>query len=158
MPLNLGSGPPAVRRASTPIFALDCRNHSRFNASSAETDRPACAYPINRRTMPNPAGVSSPRFSLSAICQICTIPLCQRGSRYLLSLGRSTSPSTSDGNRVFSKNLTATSPVTTPIFSLSAAENSWPKRRRSSGLRWRLGCSERRSGSASTVELRGKAS
>ena len=53
-----------------------------------------------------------------------------------------TSPSTSDGSRVFSKNFTATSPVTTPIFSVSAAENNWPKKRRSSGLRWRLGCSK----------------
>lgn len=52
-----------------------------------------------------------------------------------------TSPSTSEASRVFSKNFTATSPVTTPIFSVSAAENNWPKRRRSSGLRWRLGCS-----------------
>ena len=50
-----------------------CRVHSRFSASSLETGLPACAYPINRRTRPNPAGVSSPRFSLSAICQICMV-------------------------------------------------------------------------------------
>lgn len=76
-PSNLGSGPPAMRHAvnffsSSPF----CRIHLHFNASSAETGCPACAYPINRRTMPNPAGVSSPRFSLSAICQICVVFAC----------------------------------------------------------------------------------
>ena len=54
-----------------------------------------------------------------------------------------TSPRTSGANFVFSKNLTATSPVTTPSLSVSAAEKSCPKTRRSSGLRCRLGCSER---------------
>ena len=74
MPSNLGSGPPAMRRAVNSLSSpISCRIHSHFNASSAETGRPACAYPINRRTMPNPAGVSSPRFSLSAICQIYNI-------------------------------------------------------------------------------------
>ena len=148
MPSNLGKGPPANRRAvnflSSPVFC----SHSRFSASSAETGRPACAYPINRRTMPNPAGVSSPRFSLSAICQIYVgLPVSARSWNPVFMLP--TSPRTSGGSRVFSKNLTATSPVTTPIFSVSAAENNWPNRRRSSGLRWRLGCSriEKQSGS-----------
>ena len=58
---------------SIPNLGRSCRIHSRFNASSLETGLPACAYPINRRTRPNPAGVSSPRFSLSAICQICMV-------------------------------------------------------------------------------------
>ena len=95
--------------------------------------------------MPKPAGVRRPRFSLSAICQICR--LCTRQSqlwRLLKAVMRAsfTSPSTSGGSRVFSKNLTATSPVTTPILSVSAWEKSWPKRRRSSGLRCRFGCSK----------------
>ena len=58
---------------SIPNLGRPCRIHSRFNASSLESGLPACAYPINRRTRPNPAGVSSPRFSLSAICQICMV-------------------------------------------------------------------------------------
>ena len=125
---------------SISFLHLSCRIHSRFSASSAETGRPACAYPINRRTMPNPAGVSSPRFSLSAICQIYIgLPVSARSWDPVLYMP--TSPRTSEGSRVFSKNFTATSPVTTPIFSVSAAENNWPNRRRSSGLRWRLGCS-----------------
>ena len=46
-----------------------------------------------------------------------------------------TSPNIVAGNFVFSKNFTATSPVTTPILSVSAAEKSWPKYRLSSGVR-----------------------
>ena len=92
---------------------------SRLRASSWLTGRPACAYPISLKTMPKPAGVSRPRFSESAICHI--------------------SPRTSDDNRVFSKKVTALSPVTTPILSESARENRWPKTRRSSGERWRFG-------------------
>lgn len=92
---------------------------SRLRANSWLTDRPACAYPISLKTMPKPVGVSRPRFSESAICQI--------------------SPSTSDDNLVFSKKVTALSPVTTPILSESARENRWPKTRRSSGERWRFG-------------------
>ena len=134
---------------SISLVRLSCGNHSRFSASSAETGRPACAYPINRRTIPNPAGVSSPRFSLSAICQIYIgLPVSARFWNPVLNVP--TSPRTSEGSRVFSKNLTATSPVTTPIFSESAAENNWPNRRRSSGLKWRLGCSRIERESAST--------
>lgn len=32
---------------------------------------PACACPISLNTTPKPAGVKKPRFSVSAICQIC---------------------------------------------------------------------------------------
>lgn len=54
-----------------------------------------------------------------------------------------TSPSVSGGSFVRSgKNLRATSPVTTPRLSVSAAENTRANSRRSSGLRLRLGCSE----------------
>ena len=63
-----------------------CIVHSRFSASSLETGLPACAYPINRRTRPNPAGVSNPRFSLSAICQICMVSSVSTIPRLLYSL------------------------------------------------------------------------
>jgi len=53
--------------------------------------------------------------------------------------GIRTSPRMRGSSLVFSKNLTATSPVTTPIFSLSASLNSCPKTRFSSGVRFRLG-------------------
>lgn len=46
-----------------------------------------------------------------------------------------TSPKIAGESLVFSKNFTATSPVTTPSLSESAAENSWPKRLLSSGVR-----------------------
>lgn len=39
-------------------------------ASSAEGGRPAWAWPISLNTTPNPDGVNSPLFSVSAICQI----------------------------------------------------------------------------------------
>ena len=50
-----------------------------------------------------------------------------------------TSPSTRGSSLVFSKNLTATSPVTTPTLSESACRNSCPNRRFSSGVRFRFG-------------------
>lgn len=68
--------------------------------------RPAWAWPIRRRATPKPAGVRKPRFSLSAICQI--------------------SPRILESSLVFSKNLTAISPVTTPTLSVSATRKSWP--------------------------------
>ena len=140
--IKFGQWPTSYERCGQfPSSSRLCRLHPRFCASSRETGRPACAYPINRRTTPNPAGVRSPRSSLSAICQICVICVCQREAWTSTVQSNATSPSTSGGSRVFSRNFTATSPVTTPIFSLSAAENNWPKRRRSSGLRCRLGCS-----------------
>ena len=53
-------------------------------------------------------------------------------------LSQPTSPSISGDKRVFLKNSTAISPVTTPILSVSAAAKSCPKRRRSSALKSRL--------------------
>ena len=50
-----------------------------------------------------------------------------------------TSPRTRGSSLVFSKNLTATSPVTTPRPSVSACRNSCPNTRFSSGVRFRLG-------------------
>jgi hypothetical protein len=52
---------------------------------------------------------------------------------------RRTSPRTRGSSRVFSKNLTATSPVTTPRPSVSACRKSWVNTRFSSGVRLRLG-------------------
>ena len=102
-------------------FCTSILGDLRFKASSDDTDFPPWAYPISLRTIPKPDGVRSPRFSVSAICHI--------------------SPRTSDDSLVFSKNLTATSPVTTPILSESACAKSWPKYRRSSGLSCKFGCS-----------------
>jgi hypothetical protein len=50
-----------------------------------------------------------------------------------------TSPRIRGSSLVFSKNLTATSPVTTPTPSVSACRNSCPNTRFSSGVRLRLG-------------------
>lgn len=75
-------------------------------ATCSDGSRPAWACPIRRRAMPKPAGVRKPRFSWSASCQI--------------------SPSILESSLVFSKNLTAISPVTTPTLSVSACRKSWP--------------------------------
>lgn len=50
-----------------------------------------------------------------------------------------TTPSTCGSSLVFSKNVTATSPVTTPMFSESASRNSCPNTRTSSGVRFKFG-------------------
>lgn len=50
-----------------------------------------------------------------------------------------TSPSTLESSLVFSKNLTAISPVTTPTLSVSACRNSWPYTRFSSVVRFKFG-------------------
>lgn len=52
-----------------------------------------------------------------------------------------TSPRIRDSSFVFSKNLTAVSPVTTPTLSLSARRKSCPYTRFSSGVRLRFGAS-----------------
>jgi hypothetical protein len=81
--------------------------------------------------------VSSPRFSLSAICHIYR--QYQSRSPTNRDVVDCTSPRTRGSSRVFSKNLTATSPVTTPMLSVSACRNSWPNTRFSSGVRFKLG-------------------
>ena len=66
----------------------------------------------------------------------------------------STSPSTFGGSLVFSKNLTATSPVTTPRRSVSACWNSCEYARFSSGVRCRMGESRQVSNRVSVVRRR----
>ena len=71
-PSNLGSGPAAVVVAiSMWLLSFPRGVDIRLRASSGEGSRPAWACPMSLSTTPNPAGVSSPRFSVSAICQIC---------------------------------------------------------------------------------------
>lgn len=72
-PSNRGKGP-AIQQ-NYPLATLSLRDllhgHSRCKASSSVGARPACACPINLRTIEKPEGVRRPRFSLSAICHIC---------------------------------------------------------------------------------------
>lgn len=60
---------------------------------------------------------------------------------WMVRASKLTSPRTAGDNLVISKNLTPTSPVMTPSFSVSATLKSCPKSRRSSGVRCKLGCS-----------------
>jgi hypothetical protein len=111
MPSNRGSWPGS--RASVGVGSL-----------------PAWAWPMSRRTMLKPAGVRKPRFSLSAICQIyMRNKSIGEGSKRQeegrqLGNGKQTSPRTRESSLVFSKKVTATSPVTTPAPPVSAWRNS----------------------------------
>lgn len=104
---------------------------------------PAWKCPMRRRTWQKPDEVRRPRFSVSAICHICVAQHSpsQRSSGAISDclygwVARiRTSPRTCGGNLVLSKNFTATSPVTTPICSVSAWRKSSPNTRFSSGVR-----------------------
>jgi hypothetical protein len=68
-PSNRGKGP-AVRNWSNWILDVLDQGVLPCVASSAEGGRPAWAWPMSLNTTPNPDGVNSPLFSVSAICQI----------------------------------------------------------------------------------------
>src|SRR5262245_11604692 len=55
------------------VDVIEYMHGLRCDANSSVGARPAWECPINLITTPNPDGVRSPRFCVSAICHICIV-------------------------------------------------------------------------------------
>ena len=151
-PSNFGSGPAIQKDQSTKISVANIRRRAEEVRTSESKVRCRISSSL---VMPNQPkyDAETRRGEEASVFRVCNLPyLHTRNGTFSQPLLRAskdsqpvrrprwirTTPSTAGASLVFSKNLTAASPVTTPRLSVSACRKSWPNTLFSSDVRFRI--------------------